>query len=266
MSSLLDRIVEHKKTEIRNASRRVSTLDLLEAVNQQDSPRDFLAAIRQPRRAPDRAAIALIAEVKKASPSKGVIRADFDPIEIAKAYSENGADCLSVLTDENFFQGHLDYLREIRQQVNLPLLRKDFILAEYQIFEARAAGADAVLLIAECLEPVLMRDLSQAIVGLGMTPLIELYDARNVEAVLSCQPEIIGINNRDLNSFEVDFHRSIRLKQRIPDDILIVSESGIETPADVGLLTEAGIAAMLVGESLMRQRDIGVAVRKLLAK
>ena len=160
--------------------------------------------------------MSLIAEVKKASPSKGLIRADFDPVKIAQAYASSGASCISVLTDEHFFKGHLDYLEAIRAAVDVPLLRKDFILDASQVYEARMAGADAVLLIAECLSPKQLRQLHDLIVELGMTPLVELYDQANVDAVLACQPKLVGVNNRDLNTFEVDLMHSIRVKAAVP--------------------------------------------------
>ena len=164
-----------------------------------------------------------------------------------------------------FFQGRLEYLRAIRAAVDIPLLRKDFVLDEYQVIEARAAGADAVLLIAECLEPLQLLDLHQGICELGMTPLVELYDERNLAAVLACQPRLVGINNRDLNTFSVDLHHTLRIKRQLPRQVMVVSESGIETADDVRLLREHRIDAMLVGESLMRANDIGAAVRNLLA-
>ncbi len=220
-------------------------------------PRDFYQALLG---APP---LRLIAEVKKASPSKGIIRADFQPVEIAKCYARAGADCLSVLTDQNYFQGSLQYLKQIREAVDLPLLRKDFIIDEHQIYEARAAGADAVLLIAECLSPDQMLKLYRCIRDLGMHALIELYDPKNLEHVLSTGTPLIGVNNRDLHTFKVDLGHTVQLKSQIPPDRLLVSESGIGCHADVQALEQAGVAAMLVGESLMRQPDIEQAVRKL---
>ena len=210
--------------------------------------------------------IKLIAEVKKASPSKGVIREDFDPVEIATTYEANGATCISCLTDEHYFQGSLEYLKAIRSAVNIPILRKDFILDAYQLLEARVAGADAVLLIAECLDDCHLRSLHNGAIELGMTPLVELYDPANLPRVLEAGARLIGINNRDLRTFEVDLQHTVRLRQEIPDDCLVVGESGIETHADVTLLSDAGVDAILVGESLMRSEDIGAAVRNLLGK
>jgi indole-3-glycerol phosphate synthase len=206
----------------------------------------------------------LIAEVKKASPSKGVIRSDFQPVPLAQAYQAGGASCLSVLTDVDFFQGSLDYLSAIAKSVQLPLLRKDFIIHPYQVYEARAAGADAVLLIAECLEPEQLSSLYQLIRELGMAALIELYERKHLDAVLDTGTQLIGINNRDLTTFQVDLQHTIRLRGQIPSDRIVVGESGIHSRADALLLESNGIQAMLVGESLMRQDDVRAATSSLL--
>ena len=260
MGSILDKIVAHKLLEIASAKSSRSLESLCELADDSPPPLDFLAALSTSD------CVGLIAEVKKASPSKGIIREDFHPVEIAEIYCDSGANCISVLTDEKFFQGSLGYLSAIRAAVSIPLLRKDFIIDEYQVYEARCAGADAVLLIAECLAPKQLRDLYQAICGLGMTPLVELYEEKNIEPVLDCNPRLVGINNRDLNTFEVDLGHSVRLRSQIPKEVLVVSESGIFTASDVRLLQDAGIKAMLVGESLMRAGDIGQAVKSLLAR
>ena len=257
MPSILDKIVAHKRSELEAVT---TPLDELKAAIA-DAPevRDFAAAL-----AGD--GVSLIAEVKKASPSKGVIRVDFSPVEIARAYSVGGASCISVLTDENFFQGKLDYLAAIRNEVDQPLLRKDFVLSEYQVFEARVAGADAVLLIAECLSPSELKELHDLICELGMTPLVEFYEYSNLEAVLACSPKLVGVNNRDLNTFEIDLNHSAKIREQIPADILFVSESGIFTNEDVVQLESWNVDAILVGESLMRQQDVATAVRKLLGQ
>ncbi len=260
MSSILDKIVAKKRTEIEAAEKSRPIEELIALTEQAPPPRDFVAALTAG------SDIGLIAEVKKASPSKGIIREDFDPVSIAKCYAENGAHCISVLTDEPFFQGSLDYLKAIRAVVEIPLLRKDFILDEYQVYEARSAGADAVLLIAECLDEQSLPFLHRRICELGMTPLVELYEEANIERVLDCNPILVGVNNRDLNTFDVDLGHSIRIKKQLPDDIVMVSESGIFSGADVQRLHAAGIDAMLVGESLMRSKDIGRAVQELLAR
>ena len=261
MTSILDKIVRHKLAEIQNAKIAKPIQEMKAEVSDAQAPRDFIGALTTGDQA-DR--VSLIAEVKKASPSKGIIREDFDPVEIATAYSQHGASCISVLTDENFFQGHLDFLKQIRDAVDTPLLRKDFILDDYQVYEARAAGADAVLLIAECLEPAQMKDLYDLINELGMTALVELYDSKNIPAVLACKPKLVGVNNRDLNTFEIDLHHSIRVKNELPRDIAMVSESGIFTYENVQLMQQNGVDAILVGESLMRNEDIGAAVKQLL--
>jgi len=212
------------------------------------------------------APIALIAEIKKASPSAGLIRADFDPVEIARAYQAHGAACISVLTDRPYFQGGLEYLEQVRSAVDLPVLRKDFIIDPYQVFEARAAGADAVLLIAECLDDRALAELHACIMGLGMTPLVEFYEPENLTRVLCIGTRLIGINNRNLHTFQTDLEHTIRLRERIPADRLVVGESGIRTRQDVERLAAAGVNAILVGESLMRQPEIGPAVDRLLGR
>lgn len=208
--------------------------------------------------------IRLIAEVKKASPSAGVIRADFNPVAIAKIYESHGSTCLSVLTDESYFQGSLDYLRSVRSQTRLPVLRKDFLIDTYQLVEARAAGADAVLLIAECLDDCNLRKLHNEALELGLTPLVELYEPANLPRVLEAGATLIGVNNRNLHTFEVDLDHTLRLRSEVPDECVLVGESGIRTREDVVRLEAAGVDAILVGESLLRQPDIGAAVDGLL--
>ena len=256
--NILDKIVATKRQEIERAKASVSAETLRAQVRAAPPGLDFFAALAAG------GPIKLIAEVKKASPSKGVIRADFDPVAIARTYEANGATCLSVLTDEPYFQGCLDYLRQIRAAVELPLLRKDFILESYQLLEARAAGADAVLLIAECLDDCNLRTLHNETSELGMTPLVEFYDAENLPRVLAAGASLIGVNNRDLRTFVVDLDRTLQMREKVPLDSVLVAESGIETRADVLRLQSAGVEAMLVGESLMREPDIGLAVRRLL--
>jgi indole-3-glycerol phosphate synthase len=258
MPSILDKIVSYKLNEIEKA-KAARPLQELESRARSSDVRDFLNALTG-------RGISLIAEIKKASPSKGLIRADFQPALIAQAYQQGGANCLSVLTDEHFFQGHLDFLSQVRDAVDLPVLRKDFILDRYQVYEARVAGADAVLLIAECLDESKLKDLHDEIVGLGMTPLVELYEIQNVDKVLRCEPKLVGINNRDLNTFEVDLQHTVRLRREIPENILLVGESGIFSRADALTLESAGVDAMLVGESLMRAHDIAQATASLLGR
>ena len=256
--TILDQIVATKRVEIAAAKAALSPDELRERIIDAPPVRDFFAALASEGN------IKLIAEVKKASPSNGVIREDFDPVEIARTYAANGASCISCLTDEQYFQGSLEYLRAIRRAVTIPVLRKDFILDSYQLLEARAAGADSVLLIAECLDDCHLRSLHNGALELGMTPLVELYEPANLPRVLEAGAQLIGINNRDLRTFEVDLNHTIRLRREIPDECLVVGESGIETHDDVQRLAEASVDAILVGESLMRSDDIGAAVRKLL--
>ncbi len=227
-----------------------------------DAPqvRGFLAALASP------GPIRLIAEIKKASPSKGVIRRDFRPVEVARIYQQHGAACISVLTDGPHFQGSLEHLREVRSTVDLPVLRKDFVIDPYQVVEARVAGADAVLLIAECLDDDALRSLYAEILGLGMTPLVEVYEPENLPRVLQLGARLIGINSRNLRTFEVDLEHILRLKAEIPDDRLVVGESGIRTREDARRLESAGVRAMLVGEGLMASADIGAAVDRLLGR
>jgi indole-3-glycerol phosphate synthase len=260
LRTVLDSIVAQKREEIAAARRRRSEADLERAAADAPPVRDFVAALRA---APG---IGLIAEIKKASPSAGLIRDDFDPVEIAKIYEAHGASCLSVLTDEQFFQGHLDYLTAVRQAVACPVLRKDFVLDPFQVLEARAAGADAVLLIAECLDDATLSDLYSRIVALGMTALVELYEPANLERVLALNPPLVGVNNRNLKTFVTDLKHTLHLATKMPPGTLLVSESGIRTREDVLRLKSAGCGAILVGETLMRSPDIGKMVDELLGK
>lgn len=260
VSTILEKIVATKRQEIAAAQRLRPEGLLREQLAVAPPVRDFFASLAAG------GPIKLIAEVKKASPSKGVIRPDFNPVEIARTYERHGASCLSVLTDEQYFQGSLDYLRQVRAAVKLPVLRKDFILDSYQLLEARAAGADAVLLIAECLDDCHLRKLHNEALELGLTPLVELYEPQNLPRVLAAGATLIGVNNRDLRTFEVDLAHTIRLRQQVPDHCVLVGESGIRTRADAERLQAAGVDAMLVGESLMAQADIGAAVEELLGK
>ncbi len=260
MPTILDKIVATKLDEIRRAKTAVSEDVLREQIADASPVRNFFAALSVP------GPIRLIAEVKKASPSKGIIRADFQPVEIAQTYRQHGAACISVLTDEPYFQGSLDYLRAIRAAVDLPVLRKDFVIDPYQVVEARAAGADAVLLIAECLDGEQLPRLHDAVVELGMTPLVELFEPDNLPRVVEAGARLIGVNNRDLRTFQTDLQHTLRLREQIPRDRLLVGESGIRTREDVRRLESAGVDAMLVGESLMASRDIGAAVDALLGR
>lgn len=258
MHSILQKIVDHKLLEIENSKSKTPLAEVRRAAADARPPRNFLAALQTPNE------IGLIAEVKKASPSKGVIREDFDPVAIAQAYESAGASCVSVLTDEHFFQGHRDFLVAVGDAIQLPTLRKDFIIDPWQVYDARTAGADAVLLIAECLDAESLRELHSLINELGMTALVELYDKQNIEKVLDCDPALVGVNNRDLNTFEVNLEHSIEIRRSLPDQLTFVSESGISSNAEVSRLLQANVDAILVGESLMRSDDIGAAVKQLM--
>jgi indole-3-glycerol phosphate synthase len=257
MPNILDDIVATKWKEISTAKQACPERELESRLSGAPQPRGFR---KQLLRAGE---IRIIAEVKKASPSAGVIRADFDPVQIAEIYSQNGAACLSVLTDEQYFQGHLDYLKAIRQAVTTPLLRKEFILDRYQLLEARLAGADAVLLIAEILPDQQLQTLCKQAHELGLDVLVELHDTEQLPRVLDSGADLLGINNRDLRSFSTRLEHTLELLPKIPRNMPVVSESGIRAFADLQLLQSAGVQAVLVGESLMRSPDIGLALRKL---
>jgi indole-3-glycerol phosphate synthase len=260
MATILDKIVATKRGEIERAKAAVPEALLRARLANAPRVRNFFVPLAA------RGPIKLIAEVKKASPSAGVIRVDFDPVAIAQIYEAHGATCISVLTDESYFQGRLEYLERIRAAVELPVLRKDFILDTYQLVEARVAGADAVLLIAECLDDCNLRKLFNAACELGMMPLVELYEPDHLQRVFDAGATLIGVNNRNLHTFEVDLEHTIRMRDRVPDECVLVGESGIKTHADVKRLAAAGVDAILVGESLTREPDIGTAVDRLLGK
>jgi indole-3-glycerol phosphate synthase len=255
---ILDEIIANKKNELAEAKRRVPFSEIKAKASDAGPIRGFGKVLSQG------SGIRLIAEVKKASPSKGVIRENFDPVTIARAYEESGAACISVLTEEKFFQGKLEYLDVIRKAAGLPLLRKDFIVDEFQIYEARAAGADAILLIAACLEKEQMKDYLGIAGQLGLDVLVESHTYRELDRSLLAGAELVGINNRDLTTFAVSLQTTLDLLKDIPDDRTVVSESGIKTRNDVIALEKAGVDAILVGESLMRENDIGKKVKELL--
>ena len=266
--NILDTIVEQKQRELALLpSRTVSAVDLKTALRLRGDVRDFAGALRQPRSAP----VALIAEVKKASPSAGVICPDFDPVRIAKEYEAAGASCLSVLTDEKFFQGSLDHLRQIRKAVKLPLLRKDFIIDDRQILEAIEWGADAILLIVAILSDAHLERFHSLAVEAGLAALVEVHDETELERALAIDAQLIGVNNRDLKTFKVDLATTERLSRRltagdpaVPSGTMLVAESGIHTRADVERLARCGAKVLLVGESLMRHGNIRAKVKELL--
>lgn len=258
MSTILDEIVATKRTEIAAAKSKVAEDTLRAQAATAPKPRDFFAALSVP------GTVRLIAEVKKASPSRGVIREDFDPVAIATQYERHGAACISVLTDEQYFQGCFAYLRQVRAAVGIPVLCKEFILDRYQLYQARAVGADAVLLIAECLDDAELKLLHDGAIELGMTPLVEFYETDNLPRVLAIGAKLIGVNNRDLKTFKTDLNHTIELRPQIPADCAVVGESGIRNREDVERLGAAGVQAILVGESLVAKPDIGAAVDALL--
>lgn len=258
---ILDRIVEVKREEVAELAQRFSRRDVEEQVQLMPPTLGFAKALREAT-----AYIGLIAEVKKASPSKGVIRPDFDPVEIATTYERAGATCLSVLTDQRFFQGHNDYLRQVRAAVTLPILRKDFLIDERQIYEARLIGADCILLIAAILSTEQLREYQAVAASLGLDVLVEVHDERELERALQAGATLLGVNNRDLRDFSMDLTTTARLAQQVPAGTLLVSESGIVTHEDVRMVKEAGAHAILVGETLMRDPEIVPSVDLLLGR
>ena len=259
---ILKRILAVKREEIAAAQAHEPLAAVRAKAEAQAAPRDFVGAIRG-KIAAGRAAV--IAEIKKASPSKGVIRADFRPAEIAADYAAHGAACLSVLTDRQFFQGAPEYLRAARAACDLPVLRKDFLVDPYQVYEARAMGADAILLIAAALDLPAMRELEAVAGELGMAVLVEVHDGAELDQALQLATPLLGINNRDLRSFHVSLQTTLDLLPRIPADKTVVTESGILGPDDVALMHRNGVSAFLVGEAFMRQPSPGMALAGLFA-
>jgi indole-3-glycerol phosphate synthase len=256
---ILERIVAKKRERLAAAMAARPPADVRAAARDAGPTRDFAAALRAtgPRD------VRVIAEIKRRSPSKGLIRADFDPVAIARAYAAGGADACSVLTEEDFFDGRLSYLADVRAAVPLPLLRKDFLFDPYQVYEARAAGADAVLLIAASLAPAQLADLAGLAAEIGLAMLVEVHDEGEVAGALACPAALIGINNRDLRTFVVSLDTAARLARLVPARRTIVAESGIHGPADVARLAATGIRAFLVGEHLMRSADPAAALGAL---
>ena len=262
MKDVLQTILARKAEEIAERSAMRPLDAVREAALQAPEPRGFAQALRA-RRASDLPAV--IAEVKKASPSKGLIRADFDPAAIARSYEAGGAACLSVLTDVDYFQGRDDYLQQARAACALPVLRKDFTIDAYQVYEARALGADCILLIVAALDDVRLADLTVLGLDLGMDVLVEVHDLDELERALQVPAPLLGINNRNLRTFDVSLDTTLALRDAVPADRILVTESGIGTRADVARMRDAGVHTFLVGETLMRQPDPGVALRELFA-
>ena len=248
---ILDDIVKHKKGELKESKKRLPFADLKSMIEGMQPPLDFYSV------AASDSSIKIISEIKKASPSKGVICENFEPVKIAKLYEKNGAAAISVLTDEKFFQGSLDYLARIRKEVNIPLLRKDFTIDPYQIYEARAFGADIVLLIAAILEKERIREYLEVVNSLNMNAIVEVHNSEELDKVVDTGCSIIGINNRNLKTFEVDLSTTVELIKHIPEDILVISESGISNPGDIRMLRKLGVNTFLIGESFMKSEDPG---------
>jgi indole-3-glycerol phosphate synthase len=260
MSDILNQIIAVKRTEIEEAINRKPLAAMRKDAESRVLTRDFIGALRAKIAA---GKPAVIAEIKKASPSKGVLRADFIPADIAQSYAEFGAACLSVLTDQQFFQGSIDYLKQARASCSLPVLRKDFIIDAYQIYESRVMGADCILLIAACLDDTQMKAFEALAMSLDMAVLVEVHDEAELERALTLKTPLIGINNRNLSTFDVSLDTTLRLMGRVPAERLLVTESGITTPDDVKRLRDAHVNAFLVGEAFMRADEPGEALADL---
>jgi indole-3-glycerol phosphate synthase len=258
--NILDRIMEVKRAEVAAARRQLPLEALQERATAAPAPRDFAGALHA-KVATGGAAV--IAEIKRASPSKGVLRADFDPVSIAQSYEKHGAACMSVLTDKEFFQGSAEHLKAARAACGLPALRKDFVLEPYQVFESRTLGADCILLIAAALSREAMRELESIAAGLGMAVLVEVHDGTELDAALELKTPLLGINNRNLRTFETRLDTTLGLLPRVPKGRIVVTESGILSPKDVALMRAQGVETFLVGEAFMRAADPGAALRQL---
>ncbi len=262
MSDILNKIVAVKREEVAQALERKSLAAVRADAESRVLTRGFEDAVRAGMAG---GGSAVIAEIKKASPSKGLLREDFVPADIAQTYAEHGASCLSVLTDRQFFQGSVDFLKQARASCQLPVLRKDFLVDPYQVYESRAMGADAILLIAACLDDAQMKDLEAIARDLFMAVLVEVHDAAELERALLLKTPLVGINNRNLRTFEVDLDTTLSLAARVPNDRLVITESGISQREDVLRMKAAGVHAFLVGEAFMRAPDPGAAMAQLFA-
>ncbi|AVI63933.1 indole-3-glycerol phosphate synthase TrpC [Halomonas sp. M1] len=258
--TILTRILARKDQEVAERRQAVSEADLLALAEKQSAPRGFIDALNARIAAGD---AAVIAEVKKASPSKGVMREDFHPADIAQSYAQGGAACLSVLTDADFFQGHEDYLIAARDACELPVIRKDFITYGYQVTEARAIGADCILLIVAALDDFQLRDLHQQANALGMDVLVEVHDATELERALALNLKLVGINNRNLHTFDTSLNTTLDLLPSIPEGVTVITESGIHTSDDVELMRDHDVNGFLVGEAFMREENPGLALKRL---
>lgn len=262
MSDILQKILDTKHVEVTAAMEKLPLVMMRNEASNAPSPRDFVGAIRA-KIAGNKPAV--IAEIKKASPSKGVIREDFRPAEIAASYEKGGAACLSVLTDEQYFQGSAEYLKQARAACSLPVLRKDFMIAPYQVYEARAMGADCILLIVAALNLARMKELETLAHDLGMAVLVEVHDGEELDLALQLETPLVGINNRNLRTFDVTLDTTLGLLERIPKDRIVVTESGIFTPEDMALMRSHDVHTFLVGEAFMRQPDPGAELARVFA-
>ena len=260
MSDILEKIISVKRREIEESRSAVSLSELEKQCSDLPPTRDFVHALRS---RVEKSQPAVIAEIKKASPSKGVIREDFDPVQIARSYEQSGATCLSVLTDREFFQGAPEYLTAVKAGTTIPVIRKDFIIDPYQVYEARVMGADCILLIVAALETAQMREFERIAHLMGMAVLVEVHSEEELERALELETPLIGINNRNLRTFETDVRTSLMVAKRIPSERVVITESGINTREDVALMVENSIYAFLVGESMMRKADPGAALKDL---
>lgn len=253
-NTILDKILAQKVLEVEERQAKTPINKMINLAKVACVPRNFAGALVKDT-------VALIAEVKKASPSKGVLIEDFNPVELGKTYAENGASAISVLTDEQFFKGHLSYLTDVRGNVSVPVLRKDFIIDPYQVLEARSAEADAVLLIVAALDDGQLSELHQLIVEQGMTPLVEVHNLTELERALKVGARVIGVNNRDLHTFQVNITITAEIAKRVPDDVILIAESGLQSVDDVRYMGQVGAHAVLIGEGLVKSEHIGQAVR-----
>ena len=263
MDNILDKILATKKNEIKNAKQLFSLSDLTEKIEINNDERDFVAALQDKHKIGSQA---VIAEIKKASPSKGIIREVFDPISIALSYEKGGAACLSVLTDKEYFQGDINYIQQIKQTCQLPILRKDFIIDPYQIYESKAFGADCILLIAAALDLSEMKEFEAIAESLNMAVLVESHNLAELEEAIELNTLLIGINNRNLKTFDVSLQTSIDLKEKIPSGRITITESGIFTREDIDFMNEYGISTFLIGEAFMRDADPGQSLENLIKR
>lgn len=262
MKNILEEIYQHKLLEVRNRKKQLSVQEICSRSKcLENKKRDFFKTLKEKN---ERSEVSLICEIKKASPSHGLIREDFDHLEIAKIYEKSGATCLSILTDEKYFMGSNQYLQDVRAISNLPILRKDFIIDTYQIHEAKMLGADCILLIVAMLDDAKLRELEECAFDIGLSVLIEIHDEEELERASKLKSKLLGINNRDLKTLKVDIETSLLLCEKVSADYVLVSESGIKDGLDIDLLQQAGINCFLIGEHFMRQKNIGKAVSDIL--